>query len=115
MCAYVLSNLDGDLTVNALATKAGYSRSHFSRMFRRIMDLPLNTYVTNARMDKAAELLRETNLTVVAIMHRVGYESTSAFATTFRGRTGSSPREYRDRSRLDAEMRRCAAQNGLQE
>lgn len=114
-CAYVLATLDGDLSVNALATRIGYSRSHFSRMFRRIMGLPLNAYVTNARMDHAAELLRDTNLTVIAIMHRVGYESTSAFATTFRGRTGLGPREYRDRSRLDAETRRRTAQEGLQE
>jgi hydrogenase maturation factor len=49
------------------------------------------------RIDRAKELLRESEYTVTQICHRVGFNSLSHFTTTFRQHTGFSPSAYRRR------------------
>lgn len=115
ICEYVHANLDKDLTLKALATRSGYSRSHFARCFSRIHGKSLQAYVAHARVDAAAALLRDTNHTVLAIMHRVGYQSSGSFSQVFRARTGYAPATYRNVAREAQEARRQLAQDGLQE
>jgi len=109
VCAYIKSNVDGDLSLDAIARKAGYSRSHFSRMFRMAHGVTVQTYVTKTRMAVAAELLRDTNATVDTIMRRVGYSSSSGFVKIFMACYRRTPTLYRGQARTAAA--RAARQN----
>ena len=51
------------------------------------------------RMDKAEQLLIETQLSVSDIILAVGYDNTSYFYRVFRERHGISPREYREQAK----------------
>lgn len=99
---FIKSNLDGDLSLDVIARKAGYSRSHFSRMFRMAHGMTVQAYVTKARMDVAAELLRDTDLTVDTIFRRVGYISSSGFVKSFIATYRRTPSLYRGQARATA-------------
>ncbi|MGZ8631551.1 MAG: helix-turn-helix domain-containing protein, partial [Actinomycetota bacterium] len=58
------------------------------------------------RIDRAQQLLRETELTVTQICHRVGFNSLSHFTTTFRQHIGVSPSAYRRRRDWEQDVNR---------
>jgi len=85
-------------TVASLAEQACISRSGFSAHFRACVGKPPLQYLTECRMRKALQLLRETDLGVKAIAMRVGYSNESAFSNAFRRTVGVSPGAYRRNS-----------------
>ncbi|MEI8610094.1 helix-turn-helix transcriptional regulator [Enterovibrio sp. Hal110] len=56
---------------------------------------PMFGYLTNLRMQKAQELLRESLLPIYDIAEQVGYDSERAFTLTFKKRIGTTPRQFR--------------------
>jgi AraC-like DNA-binding protein len=82
-------------TVASLAAHAGLSRAPFARRFTTLVGRPPLGYLTWWRMTVAARLLRDSDATVAAVAHRVGYGSEFAFATAFRRHHGSAPGRYR--------------------
>lgn len=80
-----------DWTLAALARQVGMSRSSFATHFKtRVGDSPMH-YITGWRMQKAHELLKNTNLPLSAISHRVGYTSEAAFSRAFKRQFGDNP------------------------
>ncbi len=80
-----------DWTVHSLARESGLSRSAFADRFRTVVGQPPLQYVTEIRMQKAAELLELTDTPVKRIAAQVGYESVSAFSSAFKRRFGVPP------------------------
>jgi AraC family transcriptional regulator len=78
-----------------LAARVGLSKFHFHRLFKGATGLSPARYHLNLRLDAARRLLRETNLSVVAVGLEVGYSNPSHFAQLFRRETGLSPSDYR--------------------
>lgn len=83
-------------TVSTLAATARMSRSTFAERFSKLAGQPPMQYLTERRLDQAAELLRTTALTIQAISSECGYQSEAAFSRAFRKRHGLSPRHWRD-------------------
>jgi AraC family transcriptional regulator, alkane utilization regulator len=86
---------DEPWTVASLADLACLSRSGFSARFTACIGKPPLQYLTECRMRKALQLLRETNLGVKTIGLKVGYSNESAFSNAFRRTIGTSPGTYR--------------------
>jgi AraC-like DNA-binding protein len=84
------------LRVDELARSNGYSRYHFSRVFKRSAGVPPSVYREQARMRKAIELLSTTTEKIKTIAYACGYEDPNYFAKAFRKAQGMSPREYRN-------------------
>ena len=82
-------------TVEGLARAVGLSRSAFAARFTDLVGEPPLEYVSRWRMTKAAELLRETDLSVLDVAERAGYHSEAAFSRAFRRREGTAPARYR--------------------
>src|SRR5688572_15544820 len=83
------------LDVPALARAARLSPAHFSREFRRAFGETPHQYLLTRRLERAAELLRNTDRSVAEICFDVGLRSVGSFTTSF-GRTfGLSPTAYR--------------------
>jgi len=83
------------LDVSALAHSAHLSPAHFSREFRRAFGESPHQYLLARRLERAAELLRNTDRSVSDICLLVGLRSVGSFTTSF-GRTyGVSPTAYR--------------------
>ena len=85
------------LAVDDLAQAAGLSRAHFSREFRREFGESPHSYLLTRRLQRAAELLRNTDRSVADICLSVGLQSIGSFTTSFkrvvRGTAHGLPRE----------------------
>ncbi|MFD6276150.1 AraC family transcriptional regulator [Streptomyces sp. NPDC060209] len=82
-------------TVASLAAETGVSRAGLARRFTELVGEPPMAHLTGWRLALAADLLRETDATVEAIAHQVGYGGTFAFSAAFKRVRGLSPQEYR--------------------
>jgi len=84
-----------DWTLESLAQQAAMSRSAFAEHFCQFVGTPPMQYLTNWRMQVAANQLRTTKDNVAAIAARVGYQSEFAFSRAFKKLVGSAPSEWR--------------------
>jgi len=84
-----------ELDVEALARAAFVSPAHFSRQFRRAFGETPHQYLLTRRLERAAELLRNTDRSVADICLTVGLRSVGSFTTSFRRLYGVSPTAYR--------------------
>ena len=83
------------LDVPTLARAAHLSPAHFSREFRRTFGETPHQYLLTRRLERAAELLRNTDYSVAEICLTVGLSSVGSFTTSFGRAFGLSPTAYR--------------------
>jgi AraC-like DNA-binding protein len=83
------------LGVDDLARRAGLSRAHFSREFRRAFGESPHAYLLTRRLERAAALLRNTDRSVAEICFAVGLRSVGSFTSSFTRTYGMSPTAYR--------------------
>lgn len=82
-------------TLAALASEAGVSRTTLAERFVKVVGKPPLTYLKDWRMTLAADLLAESDTTVAAVAHKVGYADAFGFSTAFKRFYGVSPSECR--------------------
>jgi AraC-like DNA-binding protein len=85
------------LEVPALARVAHVSPAHFSRQFRSTFGETPHRYLQRRRVERAMELLRETDRPVTEICFDVGFNSLGTFSRTFHAIVGAPPTAYRAR------------------
>lgn len=85
------------LDIPALARIAHVSPAHFSRQFRATFGESPHRYLQRRRVERAMELLRESERPVTEICFGVGFGSLGTFSRTFRAIVGESPSAYRRR------------------
>lgn len=93
--AAVLDDPGAPHTVDSLARVAHMSRSAFAAQFRDVLGRPPMDFVRQVRLQRAAELLRTTDLDTATIARRIGYSSRSHFSRTFQSAFGASPMDHR--------------------
>lgn len=86
------------LDLDELARAAHFSRYHFLRAFRRLFHATPHEYLTRKRIERAKELLAQSELTVTEICFEVGFESLGSFSALFHKIVGWSPSIYRARA-----------------
>ena len=82
-------------TIAELARRAGYSVSHFSRLFHERTGQSPRDFLVDRRIERARQLLRETPMTISQIADVMGYSSVFFFSRQFKQRLGVSPATYR--------------------
>jgi two-component system response regulator YesN len=93
---YLLANLDKDLSLVRLAEVSRLNPSYLSRLFKQVTGVNLNVFIQEARLNKAMELLRDSDYKVYEIARLAGYEYAPYFTKIFKKNVGVSPQEYRD-------------------
>lgn len=91
-----------DWPVPRLARVSGVSEAHFARSFRQAFGVPPHRYLLTRRIERAAALLRDTDLPITEIAFQTGWNSLGTFGRTFRDVTGESPGERRAREKATA-------------
>ena len=94
--ARIHADLSAPLRVEELAAEVGMSRSAFVDRFTEVVGVGPRRYILAQRMETAALLLRDTDLTMAEIAHRVGYDAPEAFSRAFKRERGQTPAEWRD-------------------
>lgn len=94
---YVKEHFAETITVDQAADIAGYSASHFMRMFREETGRTFSNYILDYRINYASYLLKESSGPIGDIAMECGFNNFSYFIRTFRKHFGVSPRQYRQK------------------
>ena len=86
---------DPACSVSELCQHLGLSRSYVYNLFKNKTDLSPQQFLTKLRMERAKELLSNSDLNVQAISHFVGYNDSFTFSKAFKRHEGLSPKSWR--------------------
>ena len=90
------TELNTDLSVEAMAARMNLSASYFKGVFKQRFGVGPKAYHTRARLQEAVRLLRSTDKPVKAIAYELGFSSARVFARLFKGRLGVLPSDIRE-------------------
>ncbi len=94
--SYINSHFaDEDISLNAVARSINVSANYLSAVFSQKMGMSFVEYVTQKRMARAKQLLRQSRKRTGEIASEVGYKDPRYFSFVFKKTQGCSPREYR--------------------
>ncbi len=93
---YCLRHISEDISIDRLATVAGYSRYHFIRQFHKYQGISPMDFVLELKMRLAVRLFQTEQLSVKEAADRCGFSSTSYFCKVFRKFHGITPAQFRD-------------------
>lgn len=92
---FIERNLSHDISLEDAAECAHVSPTYFSRLFKKNMQETFVSYVKRRRMERAKELLAESDLPITNIALDLSFQDTNYFSKVFRKEVGMSPTEYR--------------------
>lgn len=92
---YIYENFDQNLSLDVLGEVVHLHPAYLSKIFKEVTNMNLSAYITDIRMQKAAELLEQTELKVHEVMELIGYRKSQYFSRLFKERFGVTPVEYR--------------------
>ncbi|MGG3674782.1 GyrI-like domain-containing protein [Bacillus nitratireducens] len=94
---YIESHINDSLSIEDLANVAGFSKFHFHRIFKGMMDEPLSRYVNRLKLERATHLFTyRTDMTITDIAYYFGFTDSAVFSRTFKSYYGVSPSQYRN-------------------
>lgn len=93
--SYLQQNIDMPIRLENLAEQFSYSCSSIRRIFKEDTGLSIMEYLTELRIRKAKDLLKNDTLSIEAVAATVGYSNIYYFSNAFKVRTGKSPSQYR--------------------
>ena len=92
---YIDNNYVYDITLEDAAALSGFSKFHFSRLFKEYMNCTFYDYLINQRIKATEVLLTDDRLSITDIALQAGFSSISTFNRTFKQKKGCTPGEYR--------------------
>lgn len=93
--AYLSANMDRRITLSELSGTFHISQTALKSCFRGVYGESVYSYIRTQKMQCAAEDLRHSEMSIMEIAGRYGYDNGSKFAKAFRDTVGMSPTEYR--------------------
>lgn len=93
--SYIDSHLADKLDVDAIAHAADLSPFYFSRVFKSAYQMSVHKFVLERRLEKARQLLLESDLPISSVALETGFSSQSHLTTTFGQRFGVPPAQFR--------------------
>lgn len=91
----ILADPAGNYPLEEMAAMAGITPSHFCRVFKKATGISPHHYVLKARLDRAQQMLVQTDLSLAHLAEATGFASQSHFSRAFKGWFGTTPSAYR--------------------
>ncbi len=95
ICDYISVNCTENLSLDDMADLSGFSKFHFSRLFKQFSGQTFYQYLSRKRIEHAELLLAKQELTVTDVASDSGFESQSAFIRMFKQVKGMTPTQFR--------------------
>jgi YesN/AraC family two-component response regulator len=92
---YIENNYCNYINLDDIISDCGYSKYHISRLFKNYMDCTIMEYLLKQRINKAKDLLINTQDTIKEISMSIGYSDPNYFSLIFKKVLGISPIQYR--------------------
>ena len=93
---YIDNNIDTNLQVNNLAIAFGMNRSYISKAFIDDTGVNIQSYIQNLRLEKAKDLLLNTEYTIKEISDKLNFSSQSHFQSLFKKQYNLTPTQFRN-------------------
>lgn len=88
---------NSDLNLDAFCKELGLSKSNLYRKIKQITGYSPNEFIRNFRLETAAKMLKETDMTITEVYCAVGYNSLAYFSNCFKALYGMSPTEFKNK------------------
>lgn len=93
----IVENMENDeLNVEFISQELGISRASLYNRLKALTGMGASEYVNKLRIEKAMELLRQTELNMIEIAERTGFSTSRYFSTAFKKYTGITPTQYKE-------------------
>jgi len=92
---YINHNFTEELSLDTLAAIAGYSKFHFSRLFKKYNNMSCIQYISCKRIKMAEQLLCDPDISITDIAMRSGFSSITTFNRIFKAHKNCTPSEFR--------------------
>ena len=86
---------DTQVTADSFAQGLGYGRTNFFKKVKQLTGMSPNDYIKKIRMEEAASLLINTNMTAAEVAFKCGFEDQYYFSKSFKKYYGLPPSQYR--------------------
>lgn len=93
---YIEENYSKDLILDDVSKELNISPYYFSKLFKKRTGSTFIEYLTNIRIEKAKQLLRNSSKSMKEICMEVGYSDANYFSRTFKKNVGVTPSEYKE-------------------
>lgn len=93
--SYMSSQLFNNLTLEDLAQQVSICKHHYLRLFKKVTGMPPMTYFLKMKVNKAAELLTATEMSISMISDKLNFSSDAHFSNVFKTHMSVSPTIYR--------------------
>lgn len=95
VCDYIREHCSEDLTLDHIADISGFSKYHFSRLFKQFTNVSFYKYLNKKRIEYAEKLLVDKELTITEVALQCGFSSLSAFIRMFKLIKSCTPTEFK--------------------
>jgi len=93
---YINNNYSEEITLDTIADVAGFSKFHFSRLFKQFTDMSFYDYLNQRRVKEAEKYLLDPNLPITEVAMRSGFSSIATFNRVFKGSKECTPTEFKN-------------------
>ncbi|MDE6476020.1 MAG: AraC family transcriptional regulator [Erysipelotrichaceae bacterium] len=97
--AYLEHNYGQNIKIGTLATLLNIDRSYLHRLFIEQLEVSPKQFLTNIRLEKAKQLLLDSDLSIRNIAYSVGFDDASNFSKLFKQETGMTANSYRKKAK----------------
>lgn len=94
---YIEANLENEIDYSKIAQAACCSEYHFSRMFSSMAGISLSEYIRRRRLTLAAFEIQKSNIRIIDVAIKYGYESADSFSRVFQKMHGIKPSDAREK------------------
>ena len=94
---FIRDNASQPIGVQHVAKHVSLSRSTLNRKFRQVFERSVHDEILRVRLDRAIELLNETDLPLATVAERAGFRHREYFGAVFKAKVGMTPNQYRQR------------------
>lgn len=99
---YIDRNFTEDISLDKLAAVAGYSKYHFSRIFKKYQNISIVQYISRKRIKLAERLLIDPDLSITEVAMQSGFSSLTTFNRIFKSEKNCTPTEFKKMYRTSA-------------
>lgn len=96
ICNYINAHCTEDLTLDSVAEIAGFSKYHFTRLFKQFTNITFYKYLNQKRIAFAERLLTDPEISITEVALHSGFSSLSAFIRMFKLIKQCTPTEFRN-------------------
>lgn len=94
---FIENNYSNNIKISDIANYIGINRSYLTHIFKKSINISPQEFLVNYKIDKANELLKNTDLSIKAVAISVGYSDPLTFSKIFKKIKGSSPKIFREK------------------